>query len=76
MIKAYSVEVSTYGSLSLSFFKNNFWPHPEAYGILSLPTRIKPAPSALEGRVLTTGPARKFLQFILNMKKNLLIIAK
>ena len=68
MIKAYSVEVSTYGSLS--FFKNNFWPHPEACGILSLPTRIKPAPSALEGRVLTTGPPGKFLQFILNMKKN------
>ena len=32
-----------------------FWQLPMAHGTLVIPPGIKPAPPALEGRVLTTG---------------------
>ena len=40
---------------------------PEAYGILAPQPGIEPAPPALEGEVLTTGPPGKSLRvFIMN----------
>ena len=37
-----------------------------AYGILAPRSGIVPAPSALEGEVLTTGPAGKSPEFLFN----------
>ena len=38
---------------------------PEACGILAPQPGIEPAPPALEGEVLTTGPPRKSPQYLL-----------
>ena len=46
----------------------NFWPHYTACGILVPQPEIKPTPLALEGWVLTTGPPRKSLCIIIDLK--------
>ena len=41
-----------------------------AYGILAPRPGIEPVPSALEGEVLTTGPAGKSPKFFLSRKQS------
>lgn len=41
----------------LLLYAFHFW--PQACGILALQPRIKPAPPALEGKVLASGPSEK-----------------
>ena len=45
----------------------------EACGIFAPQPGIEPAPAALEGKVLTTGPSGKCLFYILSNEMNILV---